>query len=531
MDTKLKGLNKRRQEILLAAGWMVTLFLLTYALIFRHYGDIEYYWSYKGKKIFVISGWVMGAAALITGVAVIVLTVRYLRKYPPSVSLSRCKKDDINTELTAAAFVISGYIWADSWLFGYPNEVRVWHRFVINTAQNAVISAMLVILCLSVFLGSFLILFRQFFLGILPETAVILKEINHYRHRTPLEKRIQDKGRLAFVFQGIICAGMLGCIWRIFISGDSELILLIMAGLIILSFIIYAKSFFSGRMNRHMGYLTEKIRLMELGGEPDETHRLNADSMLYETSCQLDHIGEAMQKSAEKQVQAERMKIDLITNVSHDLKTPLTSMVGYTDLLKKEELGAEARDYVEVIAVKQEQLKNMIQDLFELSKATSGTEQLKLETLDMRRLLEQTMGDMEDAITASGHVIRTTFGGEPLPFVGDNGKMYRVVQNLLENALKYALEDTRIYIQAEKKEDQIVMQMKNIASYEMDFAPEEITERFVRGDKSRSTTGHGLGLAIASSFVQNMKGNLQIEIDGDLFKVTVRFPCEEQSIR
>ena len=138
-----------------------------------------------------------------------------------------------------------------------------------------------------------------------------------------------------------------------------------------------------------------------------------------------------MEKSIQKQVQAERLKIDLITNVSHDLKTPLTSMRGYTDLLKMEELSDEARDYVEIISVKQEQLKNMIQDLFELSKANSGAEPFVMEKLDMKKLLEQTMADMADAIENSAQIIRTHFDGEPLFFLGDNGKMYRVVQNLL----------------------------------------------------------------------------------------------------
>ena len=143
-------------------------------------------------------------------------------------------------------------------------------------------------------------------------------------------------------------------------------------------------------------------------------------------------------------MQAERLKAELLTNMSHDLKTPLTSMVGYTDLLKQEELSDQARDYVEAIALKQEQLKDMIQDLFDLSKAASGSEQLNLEVLDMNRLLEQTLGDMEDAIANSGRDIRSRFSQEPLHFMGDNLKMYRVVQNLLENALKYSMENTRI---------------------------------------------------------------------------------------
>ena len=148
-----------------------------------------------------------------------------------------------------------------------------------------------------------------------------------------------------------------------------------------------------------------------------------------------------------------------------------------------------------------------------------------METLDMRKLLEQIMGDMEDSIQESGMTIRTTFDTPPLLFSGDNEKMYRVVQNLLENALKYSLVYTRIYVDVKRVGESLQLQMKNISRYEMDFDAEEITGRFVRGDRSRTTEGHGLGLAIASSFTQNMGGNLEVELDGDLFKVTVSFPA------
>lgn len=217
------------------------------------------------------------------------------------------------------------------------------------------------------------------------------------------------------------------------------------------------------------------------------------------------------------------MKIDLITNVSHDLKTPLTSMVGYIDLLKKEEMGDEAKDYVDVLALKQEQLKDMIQDIFDLSKSTSGEVNLELEELDMKKLLEQTLGDMEDAVVKSGMAIRERVEDRSLNIVGDGKKLYRVLQNIISNALKYSLKGTRIYIDAGREENQVYVSVKNTASYEMDFGPDEIMERFSRGDKSRNTEGHGLGLAIAESFTKNMGGSMSVDIDGDQFKVKVMF--------
>ena len=256
---------------------------------------------------------------------------------------------------------------------------------------------------------------------------------------------------------------------------------------------------------------------------------LGARSDLYPASCQLGEISESLQTILDKQMRAERMKIDLITNVSHDLKTPLTSMIGYVDLLKQEPLSDAAKDYVEVLSSRMESLKDMIQDIFDLSKSTSGTAELHLETLDMKKLLEQTLGDMEDAIKSSGMVIREALPEMPLKFTGDGKKMYRVLQNLIGNALKYSLAGTRIYIIAERRASQVQVTIKNTAAYEMDFTSEEIMERFARGDKSRNTEGHGLGLAIAESFVKNMKGGLQVTVDGDQFKVQLTFPVVEET--
>ena len=193
-------------------------------------------------------------------------------------------------------------------------------------------------------------------------------------------------------------------------------------------------------------------------------------------------------------------------------------MVGYTDLLKKEDLTPAAQDYVEVISVKQEQLKEMIQSLFELSKSTSGTEKFQMEKMDMKRLIEQTLADMDDAIAQSNLSFRTALGDEPLPFLGDNGKMYRVIQNLVENILKYSLGGTRVYIDAGKENGEIFVTMKNISAYEMNFEAEEMMERFVRGDESRTSEGHGLGLAIASSYTANMGGRKELAADGELFR-------------
>ncbi len=247
-------------------------------------------------------------------------------------------------------------------------------------------------------------------------------------------------------------------------------------------------------------------------------------SPLYEAACDLDKVNESLDLSVKRQMKSEQMKVDLITNVSHDLKTPLTSIIGYIDLLKKEEMSPEAQDYVNIISSKSEHLKEMIQDLFEISKATSGNAELVMEKLDMVKLLEQTLGDMEDRISSSGRIIRTDFSEKPLYISGDGRRLYRVYQNLLENALKYSLDGTRIYVDAELEDQKVVTTIKNIAAYEMDFTPDKIVERFQRGDVNRTTEGHGLGLAIAKSFSEACGGQLDIVIDGDMFKAIIQYP-------
>ena len=259
-------------------------------------------------------------------------------------------------------------------------------------------------------------------------------------------------------------------------------------------------------------------------GEEVRPVNISETSPLYEAGCDLEKVNESLDKSVKRQVKSEQMKIELITNVSHDLKTPLTSIIGYIDLLKKEDMSPEAQDYVNVISQKSEHLKEMIQDLFEISKATSGNAELVLEKLDMVKLLQQTLGDMEDRISSSGRIIRTVLPEEPLYISGDGKRLYRVYQNLMENALKYSMEGTRIYVEGRVEEQKVITEIKNIAAYEMDFTADKIVERFQRGDVNRTTEGHGLGLAIAKSFSEACGGHLDIIIDGDMFKAVISYP-------
>ena len=237
---------------------------------------------------------------------------------------------------------------------------------------------------------------------------------------------------------------------------------------------------------------------------------------------------ELEKKSIEKAAKSEQLKVDLISNVSHDLKTPLTSMVGYLELLKKEELGDVPRDYVEVISDKAEKLKEMIESLFSLAKASSGNIKTHMELIEMNRLIEQLFADMEDKVADSGLHFVKSLTEEDTHIITDNMHMYRICQNLVENALKYSAKGTRVFVKTFTDEilsgRRLCLEITNTAGYLMDFDKTEIVERFARGDKARSSEGNGLGLAIVSTYAGALGGSFDINIDCDQFKAVLYFP-------
>lgn len=242
-------------------------------------------------------------------------------------------------------------------------------------------------------------------------------------------------------------------------------------------------------------------------------------------------IDSEIQKSLDEQMKSERMKIALITNVSHDLKTPLTSIISYTDLLSKEEgLSQTAADYIRILQAKSDRLKNIVTDLFDLAKSTSGDVTLDFETLDLKKLIEQTLAEMEDRISASKLIIKAQLPDTPVNIYADGKRLYRVFQNIIDNTLKYSMPASRVYLILEESEQQALVTVKNISAQEMNFTAEEILQRFSRGDQARSEEGSGLGLSIAESFTRICKGEFKVEIDGDLFKVIISFPRIKDSI-
>ena len=237
-----------------------------------------------------------------------------------------------------------------------------------------------------------------------------------------------------------------------------------------------------------------------------------------------ERINREIKESTEEQMKSERMKLELITNVSHDLKTPLTSIISFIDLLSKEDnLSEGAKDYIGILQDKSERLKNIVMDLFDLAKSTSGDVKLENDCIDLGKLITQTLADMDDRIVASGLSFKCTLPEDPIHINADGNKLYRVFLNIIDNALKYAMRQTRVYVELSLRNKKSVVSVKNIASYDMNFTAQEILQRFTRGDQARTSEGSGLGLSIAESFTKVCGGELQVEVEGDMFKIYLSF--------
>jgi signal transduction histidine kinase len=241
-----------------------------------------------------------------------------------------------------------------------------------------------------------------------------------------------------------------------------------------------------------------------------------------------DRINKEIREATEEQMKSERMKIELITNVSHDLKTPLTSIISFIDLLSKEDnLTEGAKDYIRILQDKSERLKNIVMDLFDLAKSTSGDVKLEYDYIDLGKLIRQTLADMDDRIEASGLSFKCKIPENSIQIYADGNKLYRVFLNIIDNTLKYAMRQTRVYIELSLINNKAVVSVKNIAGYDMNFTAQEILQRFTRGDQARTSEGSGLGLSIAESFTRVCGGELRVEVEGDMFKIYLSFDQAE----
>ena len=327
----------------------------------------------------------------------------------------------------------------------------------------------------------------------------------HYFHGLPLGIKLTWKFILIFV--------------GIFVVMSSGLTMLILLAVEIVLCISMLRDF------AQLSKLSKQID--SLGEEKPYEGKIRKTSPVYAESEKLNSVQDKVRESVEQQIQSERLKIELVTNVSHDLKTPLTSIISYIDLLKKMDLDDEASRYVKILDKKAQKLKGIVSDVFSIAKATSGVD-VNLTKLDFVMLLNQCIADAEDKIADSGKIVKININADSAMVMGDGDKLYRVFQNIVDNALNYSMDGTRIFLDVYKKADRIVFAEKNISATPINFTEEEILERFVRGDKSRTDGGSGLGLSISKSFTEACGGIFNIEIDGDMFKAIVEMPIIQE---
>ena len=330
-------------------------------------------------------------------------------------------------------------------------------------------------------------------------------EVNHIDFSDKTTKTI-----LKIVVINFLVLAVLMCMWMFGI-----------VGLVIYSLVLfYLMKKYYDRIKKDYDVLMRGVQRI---AEGDLDTMITEDIGVFEPfKEQLTEIRTGFKKAVDEEVKSQRMKTELITNVSHDLKTPLTAITTYVELLKKEDITEEERkSYIETLEKKSLRLKVLIEDLFEVSKATTNNITLNLMDVDVVNLMKQVSVEHADKFEQMGLQLRWNVPEEKIILKLDNQKTYRIFENLFVNIQKYAMPNSRVYIDVEKPEGNVTITMRNMSAVELNVRGDELTERFVRGDASRNTEGSGLGLAIARSFTEAQKGSLNISVDGDLFKVVI----------
>lgn len=279
------------------------------------------------------------------------------------------------------------------------------------------------------------------------------------------------------------------------------------------------------RFCRGMDLLSRQIRDLPLGKD------VSTEAGPFQSEREaLAALQQRQAEAVETAVKSERFKVDLIANVSHDLRTPLTAILGYAELLQSERLSPEGQSQLEKLTSRAGYMTGLVDSIFELTKVSSGAAPANMQNIDLIRLLEQTLGLYDDRLREANLSVRRHYCAEQLPLRTDGTRLHQVLANLLGNCAKYALPGTRVHLTVTEDDQTASVRLTNIASYEMDFTPEEITQRFARGDKARSTPGSGLGLAIAQTYTASLGGEFTVAVDGDQFSATVRLPKTERNL-
>lgn len=356
------------------------------------------------------------------------------------------------------------------------------------------------------------------------------------------------------VLRGTLIARLIRLVWRIMKATGRGLYriakslplmwktALVTLALVFIEFILFIQDYYGTRAAPFLLlkllellailYIALSLRTLQKGGEAmaDGDFSQNIDTRLLigdfkRYGQRMNDLRSGMEQAVQEQTRAERMKTELITNVSHDIKTPLTSIVNYVDLLQKEDVQSEAaREYIAVLDRQSRRLKKLTEDLVEASKASSGALPVDLQPTDVSVLFDQIVGEYQDRLADCRLTLVARPPEHAVSVYADGKLLSRVMDNLVSNICKYALEDTRVYAVAACDEEHVTISFKNVSRAELNISPDELMERFVRGDASRHTEGSGLGLSIAGSLVQLMGGTFHLSIDGDLFRADITLP-------
>ena len=267
-----------------------------------------------------------------------------------------------------------------------------------------------------------------------------------------------------------------------------------------------------------------KLKEMYEGNNQTQLNEEEFIPEFHQSVSYLNDISNGLENAIQDRMKSERLKTELITNVSHDIKTPLTSIINYVDLIKQENIQNEkVNEYIGILDNKSQRLKKLIEDLVEASKVSTGNVKLNLEKINIVELINQAVGEFEDKFNLKGLDIVIDSNENEIYIIADSRYMYRIIENLFSNISKYALENSRVYIDLVKENDKVYIKMKNISKEKLNIPAEELMQRFVRGDKSRTTEGSGLGISIAQNLTEIQNGKFNLIVDGDLFKVELEF--------
>lgn len=320
--------------------------------------------------------------------------------------------------------------------------------------------------------------------------------------------------KVLIYFLSIIVIGIV----FLLISGDSLITLLL--ELLLLAFVAYKVI----KALKGFSQIENKLKEMYEGNNQNPLNKEDFVPELQNTVKYINDISNGFENAIQDRMKSERLKAELITNVSHDIKTPLTSIINYVDLLKQEDIQNEkAKEYIGILDNKSQRLKKLTEDLVEASKVSTGNISLNLENINIVELIKQALGEFEDKFKKRGLDVILDCKENEIIIKADNRYMYRIIENLFSNISKYALENSRVYVDIKKTQKSVIIEMKNISKDRLNISADELMQRFVRGDKSRTTEGSGLGISIAQNLTELQGGEFRLKLDGDLFKVELEW--------